>query len=253
MLRPLIGASCLLLHFTAAAAEPAVTAVAEPPGPATAWCELFNGRDLDGWDGDPRMWSVRDDVIHGETTPEVKAVGNTFLIRKDLALRDFELKLSFRCSATNNSGIQYRSRHITEGKVPNAWVVRGYQHELRNESRLPNVAGFIYDEGGKRGRICLVGEKAEWVDGAKKVTGHLIDAEAYARLFRLDDWNDVRIVAEGPRLRHFMNGTLTLDFTDAPDLGSREGALALQLHAGAPMWVEFRDIAVRELAAADAP
>jgi hypothetical protein len=244
MVRSLLIACVVFFAFDAFAVEQAATAVAEP---SAAWRELFNGRDLSGWDGDPRMWTVRDGDIRGETTPEVKAAGNTFLVRKDLVLKDFELKLSFRVSPVNNSGIQYRSRHITEGKTSNAWVVRGYQHEVRNGTKFPDVAGFIYDEGGKRGRICLVGEQAAWVDGAKKVTGQLIDQEGYAKLFRSDDWNDVRIVAEGPRLRHFMNGTLTLDFTDAPDLGSREGILALQLHAGTPMWVEYRDIQVRDL------
>lgn len=80
------------------------------------------------------------------------------------------------------------------------------------------------------------------------MTGQLIDAEAFAKLFKLDDWNEVRIVAQGDRIRHFMNGTPTLDFTDAPDLALREGILALQLHQGKPMWVEFKDIAVRDLA-----
>jgi hypothetical protein len=244
----LIAIPCLLTSTLAWAAAPA----ALPASPAAAgWRTLFNGRDLDGWDGDPRLWSVRDGVIHGETTPDTKAVGNTFLIRRDLVLKDFEVKLLFRCNSTNNSGIQYRSRHIKEGDPKNAWVVRGYQHELRNESKMPNVAGFIYDEGGKRGRICLVGEKAEWVDDKKKVLGELIDAEAFARLFKLDDWNEVRIEARGDRIRHFMNGTETLDFTDAPDLALREGVLALQLHAGAPMWVEFKDISVRDLGAAE--
>lgn len=252
MIRPLIGATlvavgfCVAMLLHAAAPSGAVLGPdADTAGAGAEWRSLFNGHDLSGWDGDSRMWSVRDGVIHGETTPEVRASGNTFLIAKDLVVADFELKLSFRCSTANNSGIQYRSRHITEGKAGNAWVVRGYQHELRNEAKLPNVTGFIYDEGGKRGRICPVGEQAEWVDGAKKVTGHLIDAEGYAKLFRLDDWNDVRIVAEGRRLRHFMNGTLTLDFTDAEDLALREGVLALQLHAGAPMWVEFKSIEIR--------
>ena len=241
---------CLVACPAASAAPPAAVSEAQP---ATAWQSLFNGHDLEGWDGDPRLWSVRDGVIHGETTPEAKAEGNTFLIRKGLTLGNFELKLRYRCNAANNSGIQYRSRHITEGSPGprNAWVVRGYQHELRNESAMPNVAGFIYDEGGKRGRICLVGERAEWVNGAKKVTGELIDAPAFAELFKLDDWNEVRIVAQGDRIRHFMNGTETLDFTDAPELGLREGVLALQLHAGAPMWVEFKDIAVRELGGAE--
>lgn len=240
----LIVVSCLLV-------APIVSAAAPEAPAAAGWRTLFNGRDLEGWDGDPRLWSVRDGVIHGETTPEAKAEGNTFLICKDLVLNDFEVKLLFRCNAANNSGIQYRSRHITEGTPKNPWVVRGYQHELRNESKMPNVAGFIYDEGGKRGRICLVGERAEWIDGAKKVTAELIDADAFAKLFKLDDWNEVRIVGQGDRIRHFMNGTETLDFTDAPDLALREGILALQLHAGAPMWVEFKDIAVRDLGDAE--
>ena len=227
------------------AAEPAVV---EAPA-AAGWRTLFNGTDLAGWDGDERLWSVRDGVIRGETTPAEKANGNTFLIAKDLLLRDFELELSFRCSASNNSGIQYRSRHVTEGTPKNAWVVRGYQHEIRNENKLPNVSGFIYDEGGKRGRICLAGEQAEWTPEGKRVTGQLIDAAGFRELFRLDDWNDVRIVAQGNRLRHVLNGTPILDFTDDDAHAIREGILAFQLHAGAPMWAEFRDIRVRPLPA----
>ena len=65
------------------------------------------------------------------------------------------------------------------------------------------------------------------------------------------DWNEVRIVAAGRRIRHFMNGTLILDFTDGEDVALRKGVLALQLHAGAPMWAEFKDLAVRDLAPAE--
>ena len=139
---------------------------------------------------------------------------------------------------------------MLEGNPRNRWVVRGYQHEIRNERKLPNVSGFIYDEGGKRGRICLVGERAEWTPEGKRVTGQLVDQAAFEKLFRLDDWNDVRIVAQGNRLRHFMNGTLILDFTDDDAHALREGILALQLHAGAPMWAEYRGIRVRPLPAA---
>jgi len=158
--------------------------------------------------------------------------------------RDFELRLSFRCTAANNSGIQYRSTHVTEGKVRNPWVVRGYQHEIRNEVDLPSVSGFIYEEGGKRGRMCLVGEKAVWgEDGKKQVTGSLIDGDEFRELFKLDDWNDVVILAEGSRLRHYLNGRLILDCTDNhPELARREGILAFQIHAGKPMWVEFKNI-----------
>ena len=236
----------VLAGFLASPVHAAEPAVAEP---AAGWRMLFNDTDLEGWDGDPAMWSVKDGVIHGETTPEVVANGNTFLIARDLVLEDFELLLDFRCSSTNNSGIQYRSRHITEGTPKNPWVVRGYKHELRNEKTPPNVSGFIYDEGGKRGRICLVGEQAEWTAEGKKVTGELIDAAAFEQLFRLDDWNNVRILAEGNRIRHYLNETLILDFTDDDAHALRKGILALQLHAGKPMWVEFRDIKLRELPA----
>lgn len=210
---------------------------------------IFNGKDLDGWNGDPRLWSIRDGgVIHGETTAEKPTKGNTFLIWSGTT-KDFELRLSFRCNASNNSGIQYRSKHVKGKGVGNEWVVRGYQHELRNETKLPNVAGFIYDEGGKRGRICLVGEKATWEPTTKKnVHSQLIDQAAYQKLFRLDDWNDVIIVAKGNHIQHYLNGVLVLDFTDNdPSLALAEGVLALQLHAGKPMWAEFKNIRIKEL------
>ncbi len=206
---------------------------------------IFNGSDLSGWSGDPRLWSVRDGVIHGETTADQVAKGNTFLIWKEGSTKDFELRLSFRCNATNNSGIQYRSKHITEGKPSNEWVVRGYQHELRNELDQPDTSGFIYDEGGKRGRICLVGEKAEWNAEGKQVLGKLITADEFRELFRLDDWNDVVIIGNGNHIQHYLNGRLILDFTDAKELALLDGVLALQLHAGKPMWAEFKNIRIK--------
>jgi hypothetical protein len=216
----------------------------EPPGMKS----LFNGKDLTGWDGDPRLWSVKEGAIRGQTTAETPTKGNTFLILKDQRFGDFDLRLSFRCTADNNSGIQYRSKHITEGRLANSWVVRGYQHEIRNENKLPNVAGFIYDEGGKRGRMCLAGEKAVWENGRKNVVGTLLDAEAYKQLFKLDDWNEVVIVAQGNHIRHFLNGTLIVDFTDDdPQLALKEGIIALQLHAGKPMWAEFKNIRIKDL------
>src|SRR5687768_5413028 len=172
MIRCLILVIALSLSGKLFAADSSHTAPPEPAGMQS----IFNGKDLSGWDGDPRLWSVKEGALRGETTAENPAKGNTFIIWKNGTTKDFELRLSFRCNATNNSGIQYRSKHITDGKVSNAWVVRGYQHELRNETQFPNVAGFIYDEGGTRGRVCLVGEKATWEnDGKKVVAATLID------------------------------------------------------------------------------
>jgi hypothetical protein len=230
----------------------ALAADSLPPVPAPAEAAgmkvLFNGKDLTGWDGDSRLWSVKDGVIHGETTKEVPAKGNTFLILKDQKFGNFELRFTFRCNAANNSGVQYRSKHITEGKVGNAWIVRGYQHEIRNETKLPNVSGFIYDEGGKRGRVCLAGEKATWENGKKTVVATLLDAAGFEKLMKLNEWNDVVIIAKGNHIQHFLNGTQILDFTDNdPQLALKEGVIALQLHAGAPMWTEFKNLRVKEL------
>lgn len=71
----------------------------------------------------------------------------------------------------------------------------------------------------------------------------LIGQDEFTKLMEIDDWNEVVIIAEGNRVRHYLNGRLTLDFTDnAPAMALREGVLALQLHGGAPMWVEYRNI-----------
>ena len=240
------GASFCLIAFSTSCLADDSTVPEEPAGMKV----IFNGKDLTGWNGDPRLWSVRDGAIHGVTTKEVPTKGNTFIIWEDGSLKDFDLRLSFRCTASNNSGIQYRSKHITEN-VRNDWVVRGYQHEVRNEHLFPNVPGFIYDEGGftgKRGRICMVGEKAVWEDDGKKILrDDLIDQEGFSKLMKVDDWNEVCIIAKGRHIRHYLNGKLILDFVDHPDRALTEGILALQLHGGKPMWAEFKNIRIKAI------
>lgn len=238
--------SMALLVCVAVASAQQKAKSALPPEPQDM-VQLFNGKDLTGWSGDPRLWSVKDGVIRGETTPENKANGNTFLIWQGGALKDFELRASYRCNASNNSGIQYRSKHIADAKN-NKWVLRGYQGEIRNEVKLPNVSGFIYDEGGKRGRLCLVGEKAVWENGKKTVLGATCTAEEYQSAFHLDGWNEYVIIAKGNNIKQYINGVLAVDFTDnEPELALKEGVLGLQLHAGNPMWVEFKNIRVKEI------
>ena len=224
---------------------------ADPAAPPieSGMTKLFDGKKLTGWSGDPRLWSVKDGAIRGETNAEAKAKGNTFLIYKEKDIADFELRLSYRLNATNNSGIQYRSKHI-EKKVSNAWVVRGYQHEIRNEVKFPNVSGFIYSEGGisGKGRLTLCGEKAvRAADGKKTVTDTLITDDEYKKLFKLDGWNDVVIVAKGNHIRHYLNGRLIMDYTDNSPKALKSGVIALQLHGGQPMWAEYKDIRMKKL------
>ncbi len=236
-LSSLFSLSCSMV-FAQATPTPALP---EPEGME----QIFNGEDLKGWNGDSTMWSVVDGVIHGETTDENKAKGNTFLIWQGAKPKNFELRLSFRCTATNNSGIQYRSKHITED-ASNAWVVRGYQHEIRNENKFPNVSSFIYGEGLGRNRICLVGEKATQESDQKKIIDELITQDEFTELMKIDDWNDVVIIAKDNHIQHYLNGRLILDFTDHPDMVLGEGVIALQLHAGSPMWAEFKNVRIKQ-------
>jgi hypothetical protein len=243
--RPLVLAMLAAVAGGAAVAAPPASAPAEPAGMEI----LFNGRDLAGWEGDPRLWSVKDGVIRGETTPELTTNDNTFLIWQGGDVEDFDLRFAFRCSASNNSGVQYRSRHMTEASAKNKWVVCGYQCECRNQNTPPDTPGFIYDEKGGRKRMCLAGERVTWeADGGKRVLGSLMEAEELANLVRLDDWNDVIIRAEGNHMCHWLNGRLVMSFIDDdPARALEKGIVALQLHAGAPMWTEFRDLRLKRL------
>jgi hypothetical protein len=232
---------------------------AEPAGME----KIFNGRDLTGWVGDPALWSVKDGAIRGETTKEKPTKGNTFLMwrpqpaagadpKADAGeLTDFDLRLSARLHH-GNSGIQYRSKHIE--KAGNNWTVGGYQMEVANE---PGRAGFIYHERG-RGRICLVGEKVTMDEkGKKQVTGQVGDAKAIAAAFKKAateteaPWNEYVIIARGNRIQQWINGVQTVDLTDDDPKGRLlKGIVALQIHAGPPMWVEFKDLRVKRLEAA---
>ncbi len=152
-----------------AAEAPKPTAPPEPAGMVS----MFDGKTLEGWDGDPKLWSVKDGVIHGETTKETMPKGNTFLIWKGGEPGEFELRLSFRLdpdktTVEGNSGVQYRSKHITEGAAAkNNWVMGGYQAEIAN---VPGKDGFLYNEQGPKERhredkgtplyLAMVGEKA---------------------------------------------------------------------------------------------
>jgi hypothetical protein len=236
-----LSALCLTSFTLAADDAPKVTTPDEPSG-MTA---LFNGKDLTGWEGDMRLWKFKDGVVRGETTPEAQTKGNTFLIWRGGELKDFELRLSFKIDH-GNSGVQYRSKHLPfKDSDENKWVVSGYQAEVEN---TPGKVGFLYHEKG-RGYLCNVGEKVEiGEDGKPKVVGKLGDKDAIGKTYKKSDWNDYVIIAEGNHLRHWLNGIQTVDVVDNdPKNSLASGVLALQIHAGAPMWVEFKNVRLKQL------
>jgi hypothetical protein len=199
---------------------------------------LFNGRDLSGWEGNPLLWSVKNGAIRGETTLSALALSNTFLIWKGGMLRDFELKLKFRIHS-GNSGIQYRS------KVIGKWSVAGYQAEIED---TPGKVGFLYEERGRK-YLANVGERVEMqADGTRRVVDQIAPKEEFVkkRYYKEKDWNEYLIVAHGNRLTHYLNGFQTVELTDNDaKRRSLAGVLALQIHAGLPMTVEFKDIFLR--------
>ncbi|MEA3225976.1 MAG: DUF1080 domain-containing protein [Planctomycetota bacterium] len=225
-------------------------ALAIGPDPSWGWKSLFNGRDLSGWDGDMRLWSVKNGVIHGETTPEKPARGNTFLIYRDGKLKDFELKLKFRLR-NGNSGVQYRSKEVDK------WVVSGYQAEVEG---TPGKVGFLYHEKG-RGWLVNVGDSMVIDEkGKKEVIGNISDVDELVKAgyYNKKDWNEYHIIAEGNHLKHYLNGYQTMELIDNDRVtnpndpkdrkgAAREGILALQIHQGPPMVVQFKDIRIKNL------
>src|SRR5256714_15056134 len=129
---------------------------------------IFNGKDLAGWTGDPRLWSVKDGAITGQTTPENPAKGNTFLIWTNGTVSDFEMRCSFKLAANNdkgfaNSGVQYRSKVLDPGN----WVVGGYQADMEVG---PIYTGILYEEPMNRGIMALSGQKVGRGKNCKKKT-----------------------------------------------------------------------------------
>jgi hypothetical protein len=175
---------------------------------------LFDGKTLKGWEGDSRLWSVQNGTIVG-STDKTKITHNTFLIYKASPFKDFVLRAEAKLR-NHNSGIQFRSEELED------YVMRGYQADMAEG----NWWGSIYEEKGKRG-VLVNG----WKDKGEKVV-------------KPNDWNTIEISAKGDHMQVWLNGTLTADLQDS--LRS-EGLIGLQLHAGPPMQVSFRNIRIKEL------
>jgi hypothetical protein len=236
-----------------AAAEEELPSGKNCPRAEEGFVKIFNGKDLTGWDG-LDFWSVKDGVIRGETTKEKPTRGNTFLIwrggeNKGL-VKNFVLKLKFRIR-NGNSGVQFRSFVLNPKK--NKHRVAGYQAEVNNK---PGQVGFLYDEA-RRGWLVNVGDIMEInpADGGKdkarkEVVGKVSDVKKLIadKYCAIKEWNEYTIVCRGNHIAMYLNGYPTIELIDN-DKKRRtlEGRIALQIHSGPPMLVEFKDIRVKQL------
>ena len=210
----------------------------------SAAVNIFNGKSLDGWEGDPKYWRTEDGTILGEIPQGQSLNKNTWLIWRGGELADFELNVQFKLTGlpAANSGIQIRCQ------VENVDHVSGYQADLDMGATW---LGRIYDE---HGRALLVerGSRVQILPNGERNVETFAPANQYAVLFRDNDWNDYRIVAGGDHVRVYVNGTL---FSELQDQQSGEqdlkGSLAFQLHSGPETRIQFRDIRLEHLKADD--
>jgi hypothetical protein len=221
----------------------ALTASAAEPG----FTSLFNGKDLKGWDGNPKLWSVQDGAITGKTgsDADTKIKHNTFLVWTNDTVANFELRFTYRIEK-GNSGVQYRSKVQSNGEF--GPIVGGYQADFEAGK---TYSGILYEERG-RGILAQRGQKtAIKEDGGKakvEVTGSVGKSEEIQAAIKHEDWNDYVIIANGNHLQHFINGKQTVDVTDEQETkAAKSGVLALQIHVGPPMVVQFKDIRIKTL------
>ena len=217
---------------------------------------IFDGKTLDGWTYDPVYWRVENGILTGEVTPSTLLQRNSFIIKKDLVLSDFELKVDYRISANGNSGINYRSDIVDS--LP--YVMRGYQADIDGRNKY---TGQNYEER-KRTTLAYRGQKV--IIGNAGDTGTLqenIKNNAWTKTKLLNtlasdssllsnihngDWNEYHLIIRGNRLLHYINGVLMSDVTDNdPVYQKSSGSIGVQVHVGPPMKVEYRNFRIKRL------
>jgi len=218
--------------------------------------KIFDGESLNGWDGDATYWRVEDGALVGEITEATKLDRNHFIIYQGGQPADFEFKAEFKITEAGNSGVNYRSAPV-EGLEH---ALKGYQADIDGKN---NYTGQNYEER-KRTTLAYIGqqtkinpqekegdlranvEKNAWL--GLEVVKELGDRAEMRKVVKSNDWNEIRIVAKGNRLKHYINGTLMSDVTDEdPANSSSKGYLGMQVHVGPPMQVAYRNIYLKNL------
>jgi hypothetical protein len=220
---------------------------------------IFDGKTLNGWEGDPVYWKVENGSLVGEITPTTLLKTNSFIIWKGGEPGDFELKGEFNITKSGNSGINYRSERLTD--IP--FALRGYQADIDGQNRY---TGQNYEERKRttlayRGQITTINSQTEpstpesvrakvsknaWTE--LKVTGSLGESDELKTKIKSEDWNEFHLVVKGNRLQHYINGILMSDVTDNDAVnGKSKGLLGVQVHVGPPMKVQYRNLRMKQL------
>jgi hypothetical protein len=226
-------------------------------GKSSGFVDLFNGKTLEGWEGDSTYWQVENGLLVGEVTPATLLRRNSFLIWRGGTTKDFELKVVYRVSQNGNSGINYRSEEIKGMR----YALKGYQADLDGAQLY---TGSNYEEGGRttlapRGSRVALAPVAGGGAGSDLSTyiknnvwtkaehmASLGNPDVLATKIKREDWNEYHLVVRGNRLQHYVNGVLMSEVVDGDSANRKmEGLLGVQVHVGPPMKIEYRSIRLK--------
>lgn len=203
-----------------------VTEVSQPPAKELADDEgfqpLFDGKTLEGWEGNTKYFRVEKNAIVAGSLME--AIPQNEFLCTTSEYGDFELQFEAKLVGEgNNAGVQFRSR-----RVPNDHEVSGYQCDAGAAFDRP-VWGALYDES-RRNKMLAEAPREELLKWVKP-----------------DDWNELRVVAKGDRIQLFLNGHQTVDYREADSDIPRNGIIGLQIHSGPPTEAWYRNIRIKKL------
>ena len=220
---------------------------------------IFNGQNLDGWEGDSKYWSVEEGILVGEVTPETILKNNSFIIYKKEQPENFEIKLEYRISDLGNSGINYRSEILSN----NPYALRGYQADIDGQNKY---TGQNYEEKKRttlayRGEQVVINTMPKYIDtnnlrsNISKNCWQTRDVVASLKLKKNlesqtenNDWNQVHLIVNGNRLLHYINAELLSDVTDLDTINRTfKGHIGVQVHVGPPMKIEYRNMKLKHL------
>ena len=229
------------------------------PNKEKGFVNIFDGKTLNNWEGDPTYWRVENGNLVGEITPQTLLKTNSFIIWKGGEPANFELKGEFNITEKGNSGINYRSEKLTD--VP--YALKGYQADIDGANRY---TGQNYEERGRttlayRGQITSVNPQTgnwkpedvrakvknnAWSD--LRVTGSLGNTDSLKTKIKSQDWNSFHLIVKVNHLQHYINGILMSDVMDNDVInGKSKGIIGVQVHVGPPMKVEYRNLRLKEL------
>jgi len=260
-----VVAASVMLHYGLAAApqqargrglqftEPSPIDFSDHEG----YVSIFDGRTLDGWDGNPKFWRVEDGAIVGESTPE-RPSGNSYIVYRRMEAKDFTLKFEIKVEGTGGSGLQYRSRtglpwlanipaNVTafNGPVNLNWMMTGPQADFW-PSRI--YTGQFYSENTPMRILAWRGQVVEgYGERRKRLMGTIGDREALGALVKQNDWNQYTVVARGGTFLHIVNGQLMAVMIDDDPASSNNSRGQFGIEIEATTKVSVRSLWVKKL------